>query len=246
MHYEEQKKKRKELKEELQKMQTGTSRNNYFDNMAWIVGVVAESFTVCDKLSKKIFYKSRIIVERNSGNTDYVPIIISEEMRQKTSVKKDSQVEIRGAMRTYNIGGKLLIYLLVKEMKEIDLKEDVTKKTLNKIYLEGYICKDPMYRQTPLGRKITDLVVAVNRPFYESDYMPVITWGNNAIYSKEIKVGEKVFLIGRMQSRDYTKRYEKVMQDENLEPKVEQVEEKRIAYELSVGNIMTESDYRSM
>lgn len=92
--------------------------------------------------------------------------------------------------------------MFVREIKSIDEEN----KDPNSIFLDGYVCKEPVYRKTPLGREITDLLVAINRPYNKSDYIPSIVWGRNAKFAKNLKVGDRIQLWGRVQSREYEKK----------------------------------------
>ena len=136
-------------------------------------------------------------------------------------------VEIIGQFRSYNyhegVKNRLILSVFAREIRFIDEFNDYTKT--NQIYLNGYVCKTPGYRKTPLGREITDLLIAVNRPYGKSDYIPCIAWGRNARYAAGFSVGSNIELWGRVQSREYTKI---IGENQN---------EKRVAYEVSVSKL---------
>ena len=149
-------------------------------------------------------YTSQITVQRLSEQTDILPITIPEKLL-KDNISNGCLVTIVGQLRSYNkiVGGKskLCITVFVKQISEF-------KDYENLIELEGYICKQPVFRRTPLGKEITDLLVAVNRSKDKSDYIPVIFWGYNAREAAQLAIGEKIKLSGRCQSRKYEKKYE--------------------------------------
>ena len=136
-------------------------------------------------------------------------------------------VEATGQFRSYNRHetgrNKLVLSVFAREIEFLESFDDYTKT--NQIYLDGYICKDPIYRKTPLGREIADLLIAVNRPYGKSDYIPCIAWGRNARYASGFSVGSRIRIWGRVQSREYTKKLS------------ETDSEKRIAYEVSVSKL---------
>ena len=137
---------------------------------------------------------------------------------------------MRGNYRSYNNRGeqknRVLLAAFAKEITFVDEEPDAKKS--NRVHLDGYVCKKPVYRKTPKGREITDLFIAVNRPFRHSDYIPCICWGNNAVIASEYKVGDRVNILGRIQSREYTKRIS------------ETESEKRVAYEVSINSMRKE------
>ena len=139
-------------------------------------------------------------------------------------------VEAIGQFRSYNrhegAKNRLVLSVFVREVNFLPEFTDYTKT--NQIFLDGYICKEPIYRKTPLGREIADILLAVNRPYGKSDYIPCIAWGRNARYASGFAVGTRVCIWGRVQSREYTK-------------KLSDVEcEKRVAYEVSVSKLECE------
>ena len=172
-------------------------------------------------------------VERLSNSHDIIPVMISERLIDITKDYRGQFMEVEGQFRSYNRHderkNKLVLSVFAREANFVELDEEnmpESNKT-NSIYLDGYICKEPIYRKTPLGREIADLLLAVNRPYGKSDYIPCISWGRNARYAGNFKVGERVQVWGRIQSREYMKR----LDEENME--------KRIAYEVSVSKLET-------
>lgn len=140
------------------------------------------------------------------------------------------KIEVSGQFRSYNrhegLKNKLILSIFVRELQFVeddDMPQEQSKS--NQIYLDGYVCKPPIYRKTPLGREIADILIAVNRPYGKSDYIPCIAWGRNARFASTIEVGGHLQVQGRVQSREYTK---KINEEET---------EKRVAYEVSVSKI---------
>ncbi len=151
------------------------------------------------------FYETDMAVKRLSGQVDVLPITVSERLMTPGKFDVGSTISILGQFRSYNksVDGKskLLLTVFVREVIE---HEDVENP--NSIVLSGYICKEPTYRTTPFSREIADVLVAVNRAYNKSDYIPCIAWGRNARFVKNLPVGEKVCIAGRIQSREYQKK----------------------------------------
>lgn len=166
-------------------------------------------------------------IARLSDSTDIIPVMVSERLIDVTADYKGSLVIINGQFRSYNRHeekkNKLVLSVFAREIEFVD--EISENARTNQIFLDGYICKEPVYRKTPLGREIADLLLAVNRPYGKSDYIPCICWGRNARYAANFQVGERCLVWGRIQSREYMKR----ISDENME--------KRVAYEVSVSKL---------
>ena len=158
------------------------------------------------------FYNLEIEVPRLSENSDTINVIISEKLYDIDSIEIGDIYEIHGQFRSYNNysgnGNKLVLVLFAKEIALREKSVFLEDLQPNYIHLNGYICKEPVYRTTPFGREITDLLVAVNRSYGKSDYIPCIAWGRNAKYSSKLKVGDNVDIRGRMQSREYQKKLE--------------------------------------
>ena len=202
------------------------------NNKVWISGIIEEEFQYDHEVWWEKFYRTRVIVARQSGNLDYVPIIVSDLLmgRLIKASNKGKYAEVAGQFRSHNYrdeNGKwhLNLYLFVKAINIYESEEEFEDAVnANLIYLEGYICKQPTYRTTPFGREITDLMLAIPRTEKKSDYIPCIAWGRNAQYASYLEVGNKIKLYGRVQSREYLKR---------VSPDSEEGET-RIAYEISI------------
>ncbi len=171
------------------------------------------------------FYEFVLEVPRLSRQCDYIPITVSERLMQGADLSEGAQVALNGQFRSYNkmenAKSKLMLTVFVR-----DFTPPVEGQNPNTVELSGYICKDPIYRTTPFNREICDLLLAVNRAYNKSDYIPCIAWGRNARFVRDIEVGQKISVFGRIQSREYTK---KLSETES---------EVRVAYELSVGRIV--------
>ena len=171
------------------------------------------------------FYEFNLEVKRLSDISDVIPVTISERLMQAENIIMGSNLAGVGQFRSYNklIDGKskLMLTVFIRELKEYD--ESINP---NQIEITGYVCKEPIYRTTPFKREIADVLIAVNRSFNKSDYLPCIAWGRNAKYVSTLNVGDKLEMVGRIQSRVYQKRI-----DENT------VEEK-VAYEISLNKII--------
>ncbi|HHQ8838235.1 TPA: single-stranded DNA-binding protein [Clostridioides difficile] len=171
------------------------------------------------------FYNMKIKINRLSDSFDILPMTVSERLLQDIDLDKQNLVNVVGQLRSYNKTlnnkNRLVLTVFVRKIKSIDEEN----KDPNSIFLDGYVCKEPVYRKTPLGREITDLLVAINRPYNKSDYIPSIVWGRNAKFAKNLKVGDRIQLWGRVQSREYEKKI-----DENNVVK-------KMAYEVSISKI---------
>ncbi|HHY23234.1 MAG TPA: single-stranded DNA-binding protein [Clostridiaceae bacterium] len=179
------------------------------NNLVTIAGKVISGLEYSHEVYGEGFYSFVLEVPRLSDSNDKIPITISERLVSKDELSKGCILEIEGQFRSYNNygreGNRLLLTVFARE---IEFLEDESKiKNPNQIYLNGYICKKPIYRTTPFGREITDLLLAVNRPYNKSDYIPCIAWGRNARYSQNLFVGDNIKLWGRIQSREYQKKY---------------------------------------
>jgi single-stranded DNA-binding protein len=170
------------------------------------------------------FYEMFLSAPRLSEQVDVLPVTISERLIADHRIEKGSRLAVTGQFRSYNKiedgRSRLMLTVFVREIQDFD-----AVKNPNRITLSGYICKPPIYRTTPFSREIADILLAVNRSYNKSDYIPSIAWGRNARYIKSLRVGERVTVTGRIQSREYQKRID----DEHSEPK--------IAYEVSIGKI---------
>ena len=197
------------------------------NNQVTVIGSVASEFTYSHEVFGEGFYMVEVEVKRLSNSEDRIPLMISERLIDVTQDYTGEYIMVHGQFRSYNRHeeqkNRLVLSVFVREISFMEEEPDGTKT--NSIWLDGYICKEPIYRKTPLGREIADLLLAVNRPYGKSDYIPCICWGRNARYASGFEVGEHVQLLGRIQSREYVKR----ISDTETE--------KRIAYEVSVSKL---------
>ncbi len=152
------------------------------------------------------FYTFTVRLRRLSEISDYINVTVSEKLLSDISLCEGDTVTLRGQFRSYNnysnIGNKLILTFFVQELT-ISGEEP---ESPNSLYLNGYICKQPVYRRTPFGREITDIILAVNRPFGKSDYIPCIAWGKNAKFAQTLNIGDNIEIYGRIQSREYQKK----------------------------------------
>ena len=197
------------------------------NNQVSIVGEIISDFQYSHEVYGEGFYMVEVAVSRLSNFSDYIPLMISERLIDTSQSYIGQKVYVTGQFRSYNrheeLKNRLVLSVFVREIEFIE--EETEEMKSNQILLDGYICKDPIYRKTPLGREIADLLVAVNRSYGKSDYIPCICWGKNARFAARFEVGVHVQIWGRIQSREYVKR---LNEDEV---------EKRTAYEVSVSKI---------
>ena len=200
------------------------------NNKVSICGEIVSGFTYSHDVFGEGFYLFDLKVNRFSEAADVIPVMVSERIIDVEQDLSGYFVKINGQFRSYNrhIGGhnRLVLSVFAREITFINgLLEEYVEDGTNDIFLDGYVCKQPIYRKTPLGREIADVLLAVNRPYGKSDYIPCILWGRNARFSESFEVGERIKVWGRIQSREYQKR---IADDEF---------EKRVAYEVSVGKV---------
>lgn len=197
------------------------------NNQVTIIGEVASEFTFSHEVFGEGFYMVDVLVKRLSNSDDRIPLMISERLIDVSQDYTGEYIMATGQFRSYNQHeekkNRLVLSVFVREVSFVEEELDGAKT--NSILLDGYICKRPIYRKTPLGREIADLLLAVNRPYGKSDYIPCICWGRNARFASGFEVGEHVQVLGRIQSREYVK---KLSETES---------EKRIAYEVSVSKL---------
>lgn len=197
------------------------------NNQVTIIGEVASEFTFSHEVFGEGFYMVDVLVKRLSNSDDRIPLMISERLIDVNQDYTGEYIMAAGQFRSYNQHeerkNRLVLSVFVREVSFVEEELDGAKT--NSILLDGYICKRPIYRKTPLGREIADLLLAVNRPYGKSDYIPCICWGRNARFASGFEVGEHVQILGRIQSREYVK---KLSETES---------EKRIAYEVSVSKL---------
>ena len=206
---------------------------NYLEsNHLILVGKITSDKEFRHEIYGEKFYTFDVSVKRLSESEDIIPITISERLFTNNELKVGTKVVVEGQFRSYNSyeNGKnrLVLTVFAKDIKfeqgaeEIEPSKDLIS---NEVILDGFICKKPIYRKTPFGREIADILLAVNRAYNKSDYIPCIAWGRNARFCENIEVGTEVKIIGRVQSRKYEKKHE----DGSIE--------ERVAYEVSIGSM---------
>lgn len=197
------------------------------NNQVSIAGEVISEFEYSHDVFGEGFYTIDVSVGRLSNSADVIPLMISERLMDVKKSYVGKYIEILGQFRSYNRHeenrNRLVLSVFVREVKICD--EGYESPKPNYIFLDGYVCKQPIYRKTPLGREIADILLAVNRPYGKSDYIPCICWGRNARFAENFTVGGHIQVFGRIQSREYQK---KVGEEEF---------EKRVAYEVSVSKL---------
>ena len=219
-------------------METNFADNNHIT----LVGKITDEKKFSHEIYGEKFYTFDLSVPRLSGNADIIPVTISERLFKDEDLVIDKKVKITGQFRSYNSyeneKNRLILTVFAKDIEFLPNQEEeiVASKDLvsNEVVLTGYICKTPIYRQTPFGREIADILLAVNRAYNKSDYIPCITWGRNARYCSKMPVGTEVKVIGRVQSRAYEKKHE----DGTVEQKV--------AYEVSISNLEVIDDKKKL
>ena len=207
---------------------------NYLENnQLTLVGRVTSEKRYSHEIYGEKFYIFDLKVPRLSGNADNIPITISERLLLEEDLSVGKNVIIEGQFRSYNSfeneKNRLVLTVFAKEIKFAENQEEEfvpsKENTSNEVILDGFICKKPIYRKTPFGREIADILLAVNRAYNKSDYIPCIAWGRNARFCENIPVGTEVRIIGRVQSRQYEKKYE------------DGTSEMKIAYEVSIASL---------
>lgn len=201
------------------------------NNKVTLSGEIVSNFEFSHEVFGEGFYTAMLSVERLSEKKDIIPVMVSERLINITEEKGwiCQKMNISGQFRSFNKheeeGRKLMLYVFVNEFTpadEIDNKSHIS--------LDGYICKPPIYRKTPLGREISDILLAVNRPHSKSDYIPCIAWGRNARFTSSLEVGTRLQIEGRIQSREYQKWIS------------ETESETRTAYEVSVSKLTVDEE----
>lgn len=201
------------------------------NNQVSIVGEIVSDFTFSHEVYGEGFYMVDVAVSRLSNYADYIPLMVSERLIDTSCSYIGERVYVTGQFRSYNrheeTKNRLILSVFVREIQFVDdmWEFDEEEMKSNQIVLDGYVCKAPVYRKTPLGREIADLLIAVNRSYGKSDYIPCICWGRNARFATGFEIGTHVYITGRIQSREYVK---KISETET---------QHRIAYEVSVSKI---------
>ena len=218
-------------------MDTNYLENNYLT----LVGKVTGEKKFSHEIYGEKFYVFNLEIPRLSGNADIIPITVSERIITDEMLMQGKQLLVKGQFRSYNSydneKNRLILTVFAKDVVEVeeskeDEENEMTKKDIvtNEVVLVGYICKKPIYRQTPFGREIADILLAVNRAYNKSDYIPTIAWGRNARFCQNLEVGTKVRVVGRVQSRMYEKKHD------------DGTVENRVAYEVSIGSLEVVED----
>jgi len=212
-----------------------TNENSVFENnVVYVAGGVSTEPTFSHEIYGEKFYVFNLDVERLSKSYDTLPILISERLVNIEKLRKGVLLEVEGQFRSYNSTrngrSKLVLNIFAREARIAESLENIHNR--NTIFLDGYICKKPNYRTTPFGREITDLLIAVNRAYNKSDYIPCICWGRNARFCEKLDVGKNIKLWGRLQSRTY----EKKLDDRTI---------KKIAFEVSVTKLEAEKENKA-
>lgn len=197
------------------------------NNQVSMMGEIVSDFRYSHEVFGEGFYMVEIAVNRLSNYADYIPLMVSERLIDTEQDYTGQFIHVMGQFRSYNRHeekkNRLMLSVFVRELEFLD-EIDENEKT-NQIFLDGYICKEPIYRKTPLGREIADVLLAVNRSYGKSDYIPCICWGRNARFASGFQVGNHIQMYGRIQSREYVKRID------------EEETERRVAYEVSVSKV---------
>lgn len=207
----------------------GSLENNTVD----ICGRIVEECTFSHEIYGEGFYNLKVAVERLSESEDILPVMVSDRLIDVERLKEGVVVKVSGQLRSYNnyVSSKARLVLTVFA-REIAIVDEPDTKNPNLIALNGYVCKPAVYRITPFGREIADVLIAVNRSYGKSDYIPCIAWGRNAKFASKLDIGANIRLWGRIQSRKYIK-------------KLEQGEEERVAYEVSISKLEIVKDSES-
>lgn len=201
----------------------------FTNNLVKLTGMIISEPEFSHEVYGEQFFNLFLEVKRISGVADIVPLTISERLFNREDKCTGTAVRVSGQFRSFNKHeenkNRLVLSVFVREIERVvnDYDEE------NEIEIDGFVCKDPVYRKTPLGREIADILFAVNRSYGKSDYIPCIVWGRNAVYASGLPVGTHLKITGRIQSRKYIKRY------------LDGAEEERTAYEVSVSKIEEES-----
>lgn len=197
------------------------------NNQVTVMGEIVSDFSFSHEIFGEGFYMVDVKVQRLSESYDIIPVMMSERLIDVNADYKGMLICVNGQFRSYNRHeerrNKLVLSVFAREIEFVEEVGESAKS--NQIFLDGYICKPPIYRKTPLGREIADILLAVNRPYGKSDYIPCICWGRNARYAGGFQVGDQCLIWGRIQSREYMKKLD------------EEHAEKRVAFEVSVSKL---------
>ena len=203
------------------------------NNHLVLIGKVCSEKTFSHEIYGEKFYIFDLEVPRLSKAVDVIPITVSERLITNIDIEVGKELAIEGQFRSYNSyeneKNRLILTVFAKDISEVveeeTSEEEEKKKVSNEVTLIGYVCKKPIYRQTPFDREIADILLAVNRAYNKSDYIPCIAWGRNARFCQNIEVGTEVKILGRVQSRKYEKKFE------------DGTTQTRTAYEVSISSL---------
>lgn len=199
--------------------------NLMLNNKIYLEGKVLSGLEFSHEMYGEGFYTFNLEVQRLSDAKDVLLITVSERLIAGMEIIVDAELIVEGQLRSYNkfIEGanRLILTVFARDITPCLEKS----KNPNQIYLDGYICKQPIYRTTPFGREIADMLLAVNRSYNKSDYIPTIAWGRNSRFCKQLEVGDNIRVWGRLQSREYQKR---VSESELI---------RKVAYEVSISKM---------
>ena len=206
-------------------MNTNYSENNHLV----LIGKIVSDKSYSHEIYGEKFYVFNLEVVRLSATVDIIPITVSERLLTNMDLDIGKRVRVEGQFRSYNNyeneRNRLILTVFAKEIIEEEESEENKDEVTNEVILVGYVCKKPIYRQTPFGREIADVLLAVNRAYNKSDYIPSIAWGRNARFCQNMEVGTEVKIVGRVQSRKYEKKFE------------DGSSEVRVAYEVSISSM---------
>ncbi len=204
--------------------------NLMLNNKIYLEGTCVSELEFSHEMYGEGFYSFRIEVNRLSDAKDILPITVSERLLTEIDIKIGADLVVEGQLRSYNkfVDGsnRLILTVFARDIQPCIERS----KNPNQIFLNGYICKEPVYRTTPFGREIADILLAVNRPYNKSDYIPTISWGRNSRFCKTLGVGDNIMVWGRLQSRQYQK---KVSENDAIT---------KTAYEVSISKLEKATD----
>ncbi len=196
------------------------------NNQVSMIGEIISEFRFRRKVLGEAFYVFDVRIKRFSESTDCIPVMVSEKMMDVTRDYRGQCVRVTGQYRSYNIykeqKSHLVLYVFAQKITFVEEEE---RQNQNQIFLDGYICKHPIYRKTPLGREISEIIMSVDRAYGKPDYIPCICWGRSARLSDGLEVGRRIRIGGRIQSREYRKRISG------------REYETRVAYEVSISEM---------
>jgi single-stranded DNA-binding protein len=199
--------------------------NLMLNNKLYLEGKISSKLEFSHEMYGEGFYTFNMFVQRLSDTKDKLYVTVSERLITGIDLSEGNDIIVEGQLRSYNKfvdgGNRLILTVFARNIEPCIEKS----KNPNQIYLDGFICKKPVYRTTPFGREIADMLLAVNRAYNKSDYIPTIAWGRNSRFCETLNVGDNIKIWGRLQSREYQK---KISENEVV---------KKIAYEVSISKM---------